>query len=188
MAMYLFRVLENCCLSFSNLMQANWEPNLQAASEKVRTLHMESTHNNGEAKTEVVLLTHSTLSLREQAIGIFCISSEELLCFCVVLEIMKTEPCKLPELDDSETSPTSPMAQQSWIPPPVKELQEIRSCLILMSGRSPGGGNRKPFQFSGMANFIDREPGGLQSKELQKSWISLSTHRQGCLLSPSPDN
>jgi len=31
------------------------------------------------------------------------------------------------------------------------------------SGRSPGGGNGNPFQYSCLENFMDREPGGLQS-------------------------
>jgi len=31
------------------------------------------------------------------------------------------------------------------------------------SGRSPGGGNGNPFQYYCLENFMDREPGGLQS-------------------------
>ena len=36
------------------------------------------------------------------------------------------------------------------------------------SGRSPGGGNDNPFQYSCLENSMDREPGGLQSMGLQR--------------------
>ena len=36
------------------------------------------------------------------------------------------------------------------------------------SGRSPGGGNDNPFQYSCLDNSMDREPGGLQSMGLQR--------------------
>ena len=46
--------------------------------------------------------------------------------------------------------------------------------LIPGSGRSPGGGNDNPLQYSCLENYKDRDPGGLQSMGLQKSWIRLS--------------
>ena len=36
------------------------------------------------------------------------------------------------------------------------------------SGRSPGGGNGNPLQYSCLGNPMDREPGRLQSMELQR--------------------
>ena len=46
--------------------------------------------------------------------------------------------------------------------------------LIPGSGRSPGGGNDNPLQYSCLENYKDRDPGGLQSMGLQKSWTQLS--------------
>ena len=37
-------------------------------------------------------------------------------------------------------------------------------------GRYPGGGNGDPLQYSCLGNPMDREPGGLPSVVLQKSW------------------
>ena len=42
------------------------------------------------------------------------------------------------------------------------------------SGRSPGGGNGNPLQYSCLGNTMDREPEGLQSRESQKNWTWLS--------------
>ena len=36
------------------------------------------------------------------------------------------------------------------------------------SGRSPGGGNGRPLQYSCLENPMDREPGGLQSIGLHR--------------------
>ena len=41
-------------------------------------------------------------------------------------------------------------------------------------GRSLGEENGNPLQYSCMGNPMDREPGGLQSIGLQKSWTQLS--------------
>ena len=40
--------------------------------------------------------------------------------------------------------------------------------LIPGSGRSPGGGNGNPLQYSCCENFMDRGAGGLQSIRLQR--------------------
>ena len=40
--------------------------------------------------------------------------------------------------------------------------------LIPGSGRSPGGGNGNPLQYSCRENFMDRGAGGLQSIRLQR--------------------
>ena len=40
--------------------------------------------------------------------------------------------------------------------------------------RSPGEGNGNLLQYSCLENYIDREPGGLQSIGSQKSWTRLS--------------
>ena len=39
---------------------------------------------------------------------------------------------------------------------------------ILGSGRSPGGGNGNPLQYSCLGNSMDRGPGGPQSTGLQR--------------------
>ena len=36
------------------------------------------------------------------------------------------------------------------------------------TGRSPGEGNGNPLQYSCLENFMDKEPGGLQSMGLQR--------------------
>ena len=41
-------------------------------------------------------------------------------------------------------------------------------------GRSPGGGNGNPLQYTCLGNPMAREPGGLQSMESQQSWTRLS--------------
>ena len=46
--------------------------------------------------------------------------------------------------------------------------------LIPGLGRSPGEGNGNLLQYSCLENYTDREPGGLQSIGLQKSWTRLS--------------
>ena len=40
--------------------------------------------------------------------------------------------------------------------------------LIPGLGRSPGGGNGNPLQYSCLKNAMDEEPGGLQSMGLQR--------------------
>ena len=42
------------------------------------------------------------------------------------------------------------------------------ACLIPGLGRSPGGGNSIPLQYSCLENPMDKEPGGLQSVGLQR--------------------
>ena len=50
----------------------------------------------------------------------------------------------------------------------VKNLaEEVGS--ILESGRSPGGGNGNPLQYSCLGNAMEAKPGGLQSMGLQRS-------------------
>ena len=39
------------------------------------------------------------------------------------------------------------------------------------SGRSPGGGNGNPLQYSCLENFMDRGPDRLQSMRSQETWI-----------------
>ena len=49
------------------------------------------------------------------------------------------------------------------------------SSLIPGSGRSPGGGNGNPLQYSGLENPMDRETWGLQSlccKELDTTEVT----------------
>ena len=41
-------------------------------------------------------------------------------------------------------------------------------CLIPGLGRSPGGGNGYPLQYSWLENPMDRDPGGLQSMGSQR--------------------
>ena len=48
--------------------------------------------------------------------------------------------------------------------------------LIPGSGRSPGQGNGDPLQCSCLGNSMDREPGGLQSMGLQRSWTRLENN------------
>ena len=51
---------------------------------------------------------------------------------------------------------------------------QCRKCVLCGSiprlGRYPGGGNGDPLQYSCLGNPMDREPGGLPSVVLQKSW------------------
>ena len=49
------------------------------------------------------------------------------------------------------------------------------SDAILRSARSSGGGNGNPLQYSCLENPMDKEPGGLQSMELQRvghDWLA----------------
>ena len=48
------------------------------------------------------------------------------------------------------------------------------------SGRTPGGGNGNPFQYSCMENSMDREARGSASHGVTKSrtWLSSCTHTQ----------
>ena len=51
------------------------------------------------------------------------------------------------------------------------------ACLIPGLGRSPGGGNSVPLQYSCLENPMDKEPGGLQSVGLQRfghDWSNLA--------------
>ena len=57
-------------------------------------------------------------------------------------------------------------------------------CFIYELGRSPGGENGNPLQYSCLENPIDLEgPGGLQSMGLKKSHTWLSMHAYGILAS-----
>ena len=53
------------------------------------------------------------------------------------------------------------------LPANAGDLRDLGS--IPGSGRSPRGGHSSPLQYSCWENPMDREPGGLQSMELQ-SW------------------
>ena len=50
--------------------------------------------------------------------------------------------------------------------------------LIPESGRSPGGGNGSPFQYSCLENPWTEEPGGLPSITLQRVRHDLETEKQ----------
>ena len=50
-------------------------------------------------------------------------------------------------------------------------------CSVPGSGRSPGEGNGNPLQYSCLENSMGREPGGLYSMELQKSWSQLNHNK-----------
>ena len=52
-------------------------------------------------------------------------------------------------------------------------MEDIDSTLG--SGRSPGGGNSNPFQYSSLEKSMDRVPGGLQSTGLQRIRHDLAT-------------
>ena len=54
--------------------------------------------------------------------------------------------------------------------PPANAGAEIDMGLIPGSGRSPGGGNGNPLQYSYLENSMDspEEPGGLQFIDLQR--------------------
>ena len=59
------------------------------------------------------------------------------------------------------------MAQ--WVKnPPANAGDTGDMDLILGLGRSPGGGNGNPLQYSCLKNAMDEEPGGLQSMGLQR--------------------
>ena len=53
--------------------------------------------------------------------------------------------------------------------PPAKaeDLRDVHSIPGL--GRAPGGGQGNPLQYSCLENPMDRDPGGLQSMELQRA-------------------
>ena len=57
-----------------------------------------------------------------------------------------------------------------------KELPASAGDVGLISGlgRSPGGGDGNPLQYSCLGNFTDRGPGGLQSMGSPKSLTHLS--------------
>ena len=57
------------------------------------------------------------------------------------------------------------VAQMVKNPPAMQEM----GGSIPGSGRSPGGGHGNPLQYSCLENPRDREPGRLQSIELQES-------------------
>ena len=52
--------------------------------------------------------------------------------------------------------------------------------ILLGSGRSPGGGNSNPLQYSSLENSMDRVPGGLQSMGLQRIRHDLATETTVC--------
>ena len=67
-------------------------------------------------------------------------------------------------------SPRPPTQEVSWFEglPGGSDSKEFTCSagdwgLISGSGRSPGEGNDNPLQYSCLENFMDREPGGLQS-------------------------
>ena len=53
---------------------------------------------------------------------------------------------------------------------PGQEAQETQVCLIRGSGRSPGGGHGKPFQYSYLENPKDRGRLGGYSSWGHKEW------------------
>ena len=52
--------------------------------------------------------------------------------------------------------------------PPASAGDVRDTGLILGSGRSPGGGNSNPLQYSCLENPMDRGPGEFQSMGLQR--------------------
>ena len=53
--------------------------------------------------------------------------------------------------------------------------------LIPGSGRSPGGGNGNPLQYSCLENPMDREGWWATVHAVTKSWTWLNTHTQACM-------
>ena len=51
---------------------------------------------------------------------------------------------------------------------PPANAGDMRDGLIPELGRSPGGGNGNPLQYSFLENPMNREPGGLQSMGSQR--------------------
>ena len=49
-------------------------------------------------------------------------------------------------------------------------------CLISGSGRSPGGGNDNPIQYSCLENSMDRGACKVAAHGVAKSWTQLSTY------------
>ena len=58
----------------------------------------------------------------------------------------------------------------------VKNMPVNAGDMVLIPGlgRSPREGNGNPLQYSHLGNHMDREPGKLQSMELQKSQTQFS--------------
>ena len=52
---------------------------------------------------------------------------------------------------------------------PPANAGDVRDGLVPGSGRSPGGGNGNPLQYSCLENPKNREPGGLQSMGSQRA-------------------
>ena len=53
-------------------------------------------------------------------------------------------------------------------PPANAEDTGDAGLILVRSGRSPGGGNGNPLQYSCLENPMTEEPGGLQSMDSQK--------------------
>ena len=71
----------------------------------------------------------------------------------------------------------------TWAPPMATSEESAwnagDACLILGSGRSPGGGNGNPLQYSCQENPKDRGAWWATVPGVAKSWTWLSAHTQG---------
>ena len=59
--------------------------------------------------------------------------------------------------------------------PPANAGDARDAGLIPRSGRSPGGGNDNPLQYSCLGDLMNREHGGLQSMGLQRAGHKIVT-------------